>query len=66
MSTIRVVHYLNQFFSGIGAEEYAGIGEEHGCKGIPFLHAGSLAEGAALARSVTNRGSIVLSVKCWR
>ncbi|MDD1709355.1 MAG: coenzyme F430 synthase [Methanoregulaceae archaeon] len=47
-------------------EEYAGIGEEHGCKGIPFLHAGSLAEGAALARSVTNRGSIVLSVKCWR
>jgi hypothetical protein len=26
MSTIRVVHYLNQFFVGLGAEAHAGTG----------------------------------------
>ena len=25
---MRVVHYLNQFFGGIGAEEHAGVGLE--------------------------------------
>jgi coenzyme F430 synthetase len=46
--------------------EYAGIEKNPGCAGIPVTHAGSLEEGASIARSMTKRGSIVLSVKCWR
>lgn len=41
----------------------AGIGE---CAGIPVTRAGTLADGTAIARSMTKQGSIVLSVKCWR
>jgi hypothetical protein len=47
-------------------EGYAGIEKNPGCAKIPITHAGSLEEGASLARSMTKRGSIVLSVKCWR
>ena len=47
-------------------KEYTGIEKNPGCAGIPVTHAGSLEEGASIARSVTKRGSIVLSVKCWR
>jgi hypothetical protein len=59
--------------SGIGparvivvGKEYAGIEKNPGCAGIPVTHAGSLEEGATIARSMTKRGCIVLSVKCWR
>ncbi len=47
-------------------KEYTGIEKNPGCAGIPVTHAGSLEEGASIARSMTRRGSIVLSVKCWR
>ncbi len=47
-------------------EEYAGIEVIPGCAGVPLTHAGSLKEGASLARSMTRQGNIVLSVKCWR
>jgi len=47
-------------------EEYAGIEYIPGCPGVPLTHAGSLREGASIARSMTRQGSIVLSVKCWR
>jgi len=46
--------------------EYAGIGDDPGCRGIPFHYAGSLAEGISIASTLTSCGSIVLSVKCWR
>jgi coenzyme F430 synthetase len=45
---------------------YAGIERNPGCAGIPVTHAGSLEQGASIARSMTKQGSIVLSVKCWR
>jgi coenzyme F430 synthetase len=45
---------------------YAGIEKNPGCAGIPVTHVGSLEEGASIARSLAGRGSIVLSVKCWR
>lgn len=47
-------------------DEYAGIENDTRCAGIPVTHAGSLEEGTSIARSTTRRGSIVLSVKCWR
>jgi hypothetical protein len=47
-------------------EGYTGIEKNPGCVKIPVTHAGSLEEGTSLARSMTTRGSIVLSVKCWR
>lgn len=47
-------------------EEYTGIEHIPGCAGISLTHAESLNEGASIARSMTRRGSIVLSVKCWR
>lgn len=47
-------------------EEYARIEVIPGCAGVPLTHAGSLKEGASLARSMTRQGNIVLSVKCWR
>jgi len=40
MNTIRVVVYLNQFFAGLGAEEYAGTG--------PGKKAGAVGPGIAL------------------
>lgn len=47
-------------------EEFAEIEVIPGCAGVPLTHAGSLREGASLARSMTRQGNIVLSVKCWR
>lgn len=50
----------------IVGEEYTGVADHPACTGIPVTHARSLEEGIAIARSMTERGSIVLSVKCWR
>ena len=47
-------------------DTYSGIENNPGCAGIPVFHAGSLEEGKSIARSMTKRGCIVLSVKCWR
>jgi hypothetical protein len=44
----------------------SGIEKNPVCAGIPVSRAGSLEEGKSLARTMTKRGSIVLSVKCWR
>ena len=45
MSTIRVVHYLNQFFVGLGAEEHAGTG--------PGKKAGAVGPGIALQQALS-------------
>lgn len=50
----------------IVGDTYAGIEKDPVCAGIPVSHAGSLEEGKTIALSMTKRGSIVLSVKCWR
>ncbi len=56
MSTIRVVHYLNQFFSGLGAEEYAGTG--------PGKKAGAVGPGIALQQALGEGAQVVATVYC--
>jgi glycine reductase len=56
MSTIRVVHYLNQFFSGIGAEEHAGLG--------PAKKLGVVGPGIALQQALGEGAQIVATVYC--
>lgn len=56
MSTIRVVHYLNQFFAGLGAEEQAGIG--------PVKKPGAVGPGIALQQALGERAQVVATVCC--
>ena len=56
MSTIRVVHYLNQFFAGLGAEEHAGTG--------PAKKSGVVGPGIALQQALGEGAQIVATVYC--
>ena len=56
MSTIRVVHYLNQFFVGLGAEAHAGTG--------PGKKAGPVGPGIALQQALGERAQVVATVYC--
>lgn len=56
MSLIRVVHYLNQFFVGLGAEEQAAIG--------PAKKAGAMGPGVALQQALGEGAQIVATVYC--
>ena len=56
MSTIRVVHYLNQFFVGLGAEAHAGTG--------PGKKAGAVGPGIALQQALGERAQVVATVYC--
>ena len=56
MNTIRVVVYLNQFFAGLGAEEYAGTG--------PGKKAGALGPGIALQQVLGERAQVTATVYC--
>ena len=56
MSTIRVVHYLNQFFAGLGAEVQAGIG--------PGKSAGAVGPGSALQQALGEGAQVVATVYC--
>jgi glycine reductase len=56
MSQLRVVHYLNQFFAGIGGEDRAGDG--------PRSHPGALGPGQALQRALGEAAGIVATVSC--
>lgn len=56
MSTIRVVHYLNQFFIGLGAEEKAGIG--------PGKKSGVVGPGIALQQTLGEGAQVVATVYC--
>jgi len=53
---MRVVHYLNQFFGGIGAEEQAGVGLE--------VHNGAVGPGKLLEQLLGDGAQIVMTVVC--
>jgi glycine reductase complex component B subunit gamma len=52
----RVVHYLNQFFGGIGGEDKAGLG--------PSIVQGPVGPGKAAQQVLGQRGEIVATVIC--
>ncbi|SKC92954.1 glycine reductase [Maledivibacter halophilus] len=56
MSKIRVVHYINQFFAGIGGEEKADI--------PPELREGVVGPGMALNKAFKGEAEIVATVIC--
>jgi betaine reductase len=56
MSTIRVVHYLNQFFAGLGAEAQAGTG--------PGKKAGVVGPGIVLQQALGEGTQVVATVYC--
>jgi betaine reductase len=56
MTTLRVVHYLNQFFAGIGAETKADM--------PPGWRTGPIGPGRVLQRALGDRGEIVATVYC--
>jgi len=56
MSTIRVVHYLNQFFVGLGAEAQAGTG--------PGKKAGAVGPGIVLQQALGEGAQVVATVYC--
>jgi glycine reductase len=53
---LRVVHYLNQFFGGLGGEEKAHIG--------PQLREGFVGPGKVLHDAVKGRGEVVATIIC--
>jgi glycine reductase len=53
---IRIVHYINQFFGGIGGEEAAGHGVE--------VRSGSVGPGLALQRALGDRAEVVATLIC--
>ena len=56
MTKLRVVHYLNQFFAGIGGEERAGE--------APRVSEGAVGPGAALQRALGDAAEVVATVSC--
>jgi len=56
MSAIRVVHYLNQFFAGLGAEAQAGTG--------PGKKAGAVGPGIALQQVLGEGAQVTATVYC--
>lgn len=56
MSTLRVVHYLNQFFAGVGAEDKADT--------PPGRREGAVGPGLVLQQALGDRGQIVATVWC--
>src|SRR4051812_41441748 len=54
--TFRVVHYLNQFFAGVGGEEHANVG--------PAVRDGALGPGRRLAQLLAPEGEIVATAYC--
>lgn len=56
MSKKRVIHYMNQFFAGIGGEEKAGI--------TPEIRKGIVGPGGALAKELGDDYEIVATVIC--
>ncbi len=56
MTTLRVVHYLNQFFAGIGAEDKADT--------PPGNREGPVGPGRVLQQILGDRGEVVATVYC--
>lgn len=53
---VRVVHYINQFFAGIGGEESADVG--------PELREGAVGPAIGLDRAMGDSGAVVATVFC--
>lgn len=53
---LRVVHYLNQFFGGVGGENEAGI--------MPQVNNGPVGPGRAIQQSLGDQGEVVATVIC--
>jgi glycine reductase complex component B subunit gamma len=53
---LRIVHYINQFFAGIGGEEKAGIGLAE--------KDGTIGPGRLLAEAAAGQGSVVATLYC--
>ena len=53
---LRVAHYLNQFFGGIGAEEHAGVGVE--------VREGPVGPGRALQMALGDEATVVATIIC--
>ena len=56
MKKLKVIHYINQFYAGIGGEEFAGT--------APELRAGPVGPGAAFAAVFGGRAEITHTVVC--
>ena len=56
MSKVKVVHYINQFFAGIGGEEKADIG--------PVLNEGVIGPGMAFTAAFKDEFEIVATIYC--
>ncbi len=56
MATLRVVHYLNQFFAGIGAEDRADTPPDH--------RTGPVGPGRLLQQILADRGEVLATVHC--
>jgi glycine reductase len=56
MTKLRVVHYLNQFFAGVGGEDRAGVG--------PEVRAGVVGPGQVLQRALGETADVVATVYC--
>lgn len=56
MATYKIVHYINQFFAGIGGEEKADI--------VPEVREGAVGPGTALAQELGEEYEIVATVIC--
>jgi len=56
MRKVRVVHYLNQFFAGVGGEEQAGVG--------PGSASGPVGPAIGLAQALGDAGEITATVWC--
>jgi len=52
----RIVHYVNQFFAGLGGEDQAGVG--------PDVKEGAVGPGRPLERSLEGEAAIVATVYC--
>jgi glycine reductase len=53
---VRVVHYINQFFGGVGGEEQAGV--------APELREGAVGPGRKLSSLLGDAGEVVATVVC--
>jgi betaine reductase len=56
MSTVRVIHYINQFFGGIGAEDKADVGPSH--------RPGPVGPGIGLTKYLGAEGQVVGTLIC--
>ncbi len=56
MTNLKVVHYLNQFFAGVGGEEKADVG--------PGAREGAVGPGMALNQALGDAGEVIGTVYC--